>query len=188
MIKLFKNFRGMPIINQQFQYLFKKVDGMNYNLKNRMFVGFVIGLCLVVSSSLVVAGDSGGISQKEPSGIKSPYTAGKIKDESLTNQSTLVEYSQKYLYRYYPECSVYYDINRKLYFYPENDNWKIFAILPEDLKRKLDHYIEIEMENDKPYTENEKHVKKYPPQDSKKTKKNMWSRLIFFLFYDHATK
>ena len=161
---------------------------MKRNLKKRLFVGVVIGFGFILFNSLGFASDNGGISQKEQSRIENPETVVKTKNESLANHSTLKRHGQKYSYRYYPDCAVYYDINRRLYFYPENDSWKIFAILPNDLKSKLDHYVEIEMTSDKPYTDNEEHVKKLPPKDSKKSKKGMWSKLIFFLFYDHAAK
>ena len=145
---------------------------MKETLKNRWFVSFVIGFCLIVFNSIGIAGDSGAIQQKEQSGIESPATASK----------------QTYSYQYYPSSSVYYDIHRRLYFYPEDHNWKIFASLPGNLERKLGDYVKIEMENDKPYLDNDKHAKKFPPEDSRKTKKNMWSKLIFVLLYEHPAK
>jgi hypothetical protein len=161
---------------------------MKSTLKNSLFVSFVIGFILIGFNSLGFAVDSGAIQQKEHSGLKSPEKASKHKKESLSNQSPLNVYRQKYSYRYYPSCSVYYDVNRRLYFYPENDSWKIFAILPSVLERKLGHYVEIEMDNDKPYTDNDNHVKEFPAKDSKKTGNKMWSKLIYLLLYDHASK
>ncbi len=145
---------------------------MKDTLKNRWFVSFVIGFCLIVYNSIGFAGGSGAIQQKEHSGLESPATASK----------------QTYSYQYYPSCSVYYDIHRRLYFYPEDHNWKIFASLPGNLERKLGDYVKMEMENDKPYLDNDKHAKKFPPEGSRKTKKNMWSKLIFVLLYEHPAK
>ena len=145
---------------------------MNFTLKNRLFACFAIGFCFIVFNSLGFAGDSGGIQQKEHSVLESPETANK----------------QKYSYRYYPSCFVYYDIHRKLYFYLEDDNWIIFASLPRNLKRQLGDYVKIEMVNDKPYIDHDKHVKKFPPEDSRKTKNNFWSKLIFVLLYEHTSK
>jgi hypothetical protein len=145
---------------------------MKDTLKNRWFVSFVIGFCLIVFNSIGFAGGSDGIQLKEHSGIGSPATANK----------------QKYSYQYYPSSSVYYDIHRKLYFYLEDDNWKIFASLPSNLERKLGDYVKIEMDNDKPYMDNDKHAKKFPPENLRKTKKNMWSKLIFVLLYEHSSK
>jgi hypothetical protein len=145
---------------------------MKYTLKNRLFVSFAIGFCFIVFNSIGFAGDSGGIQQKEHSELESPETASK----------------QNYSYRYYPSCSVYYDIHRRLYFYLEDENWKISASLFSNLERKLGDYVKIEMDNDKPYIDNDKHVKKFPPEDSRKTKDNMWSKLIFVLLYEHSPK
>ncbi|HKJ30531.1 MAG TPA: hypothetical protein VKA34_01835 [Balneolales bacterium] len=145
---------------------------MKYNLKKRLFVSFAIGFCFIVFNSIGFAGDSGGIQQKEHSELESPETASK----------------QNYTYLYYPSCSVYYDIHRRLYFYLEDENWKISASLFSNLERKLGDYVKIEMDNDKPYIDNDKHVKKFPPEDLRKTKNNMWSKLIFVLLYEHSPK
>ena len=162
----------MPIINEQDKYLVKRGDYMKSTLKNRLFVSFAIGICFIVFKNTGFAGDSGGNQQKEYSVLESSETASK----------------QKYSYRYYPSCLVYYDIHSRLYFYLEDDNWKIFASLPSNLERKLGDYVEIEMDNDKPYIDNDKHVKKFPPEGSRKTKNNMWSKLILFLFYEQSSK
>jgi len=161
---------------------------MKYTLKNSLFVSFAIGFCFIVFNSIGFAGDRDGIQSKEHSGLESPETAYKQEKESLSNQSLIRGHRHKYSYRYYPSCSVYYDIHRRLYFYPEDDNWKIFAYLPSNFEGKLDDYVEIEMYNDEPYLENDKHVKEFPPEDSRKKKNNMWSKLIFFLLYHQASK
>jgi len=145
---------------------------MKYTLKNSLFLSFAIGFCLIVFNSICFAADSGGIQQKEHLESESSETASK----------------QKYSYRYYPSSSVYYDIHNRLYFYPEDDNWKIFASLPSNLERKLGDYVGIEMDHDKPYIDNDKHAKKFPPEDSRETKNNLWSKLIFFLLYQHPSK
>ena len=145
---------------------------MKDTLKNKWFVSFVIGFFLIVFNSIGFAGDSGGNQQKEHSGLESQATASK----------------QKYSYQYYPSSSVYYDIHRRLYFYLEDNNWKIFASLPGNLERKLGDYVRIEMDNDKPYMDNDKHVKEFPPEDSRKTKQNMLAKLIYVLLYEHSSK
>ena len=161
---------------------------MKYTLKNRLIVIFVIGFCFNVFNIIGFAADRGGIQQKERSGLENPEIANKYEKDSFSNQSLLKGHRQKYLYRYYPSCAVYYDINRKLYYYLEDDNWKIFAVLPSNFEGKLDDYVKIEMDNDKPYLENDKHVKEFPPEDPRKKKNNMWSKLILFLFYSQASK
>ena len=159
---------------------------MKFTLKNRLFVSFAVGFCFIVFNSIGFAGESGGIQKKEHSGLESPETANKHEKESLSNQSVLK--GQRYLYRYYPSCSVYYDIHRRLYYYHEDNNWKISASLSNNLERKLGDYVKIDMDNDKPYIDHEKHVKEFPPEDSRKTKNNFLSKLVFFLFYEHASR
>ena len=161
---------------------------MKYTLKNKLIVNFVIGFCFIVFNIIGFAADSGGIQQKERSGLENPEIANKYKKDSFSNQPLLKGHRQKYSYRYYPSCAVYYDIHRKLYFYLEDDNWKIFAFLPSNFEGKLDDYVKIEMDNDKPYLENVKHIKEFPPEDPRKKKNNMWSKLILFLLYSQASK
>jgi hypothetical protein len=82
----------------------------------------------------------------------------------------------KYRYRYYPDCSVYYDTGRKLYFYIEANNWAVSVSLPEHLSAKLvSGYVNLKMDTDKPYTDYSDHKKKYPPGQTKKTKLNKWA-------------
>jgi hypothetical protein len=170
--RTFKIFPVIPIIKKQDKYLVKRGDHMKFTLKNRLFVSFAIGFCFIVFNSIGFTGNSGDIQPKERSGLENTEIASK----------------QKYSYRYYPYCSVYYDIHRRSYFYFEDDNWKLSASLPGNLERKLGDYVKIEMDSDKPYIDNDKHVKEFPPDDSRKTNNNMWSKLIFFLLYERPSK
>ena len=145
---------------------------MESTIKNRLFLIFTIGFCFIVFNSISFAGDSDSIQQKKQTGLQNQETANK----------------QKYTYRYYPSCNVYFDIHRKLYYYFENDNWKILSSLPSNLAMNLGDYVRIEMENDKPYTDNDKHVEKYTPEVSRKRKKNLLSKLIFVLLYEHSSR
>ena len=63
-------------------------------------------------------------------------------------------YRAKYNYNYYPDENVYYDTDRKLYFYMEGDNWRASVSLPFDLKLKLGDHVSVEMDCDKPYLRN----------------------------------
>ena len=87
-------------------------------------------------------------------------------------------YRAKYQYRYYPECSVYYDDGRKIYFYIKGDHWEVGASLPYHLRVSLGDFVHIEMETDKPYVHHAEHVKKHPPGHMKKQhkpkKKHKW--------------
>jgi hypothetical protein len=60
-------------------------------------------------------------------------------------------YRAKHKYRYYPDCSVYHDTERGLYFYLKGDNWKIGASLPSHMRADLGESVTIELDTDKPY-------------------------------------
>jgi hypothetical protein len=81
----------------------------------------------------------------------------------------------RYAYRYYPSSFVYFDASRKIYFYFENNCWWESASLPKDIRLKFDHYVTIEMDDDKPYNNFREHVHKYAPGQLKKKNKN-WAR------------
>jgi hypothetical protein len=52
---------------------------------------FAIGICFIVFNALGFAGDSGGIQQKEHSGLESPETASKHEKESLLNEVKILQ-------------------------------------------------------------------------------------------------
>jgi hypothetical protein len=160
------------MIRKAHKYLPRRGDYMKETLKKSLFISFAIGFCFIVFNSIGIARDSGSI---QP-------------EDHLGSESSEIVSKHKYSCRYYPSCSVYYNIQKKLYYYPEDNNWEISAILPSNLKRKLGDYVKIETDKDKPYIENEKHVKKFPPENSSKTSNNIWSKLIFVLFFEHAPK
>ena len=157
--------------------------------KKKLFLSFFIVFSFTVFNRASFADDSGSFQQKKHSGLENSETANQHEKESFSNQSLIEGHRQKYLYRYYPSYSVYYDIHRRLYFYREDDNWKIFAYLPSKFEGKLDDYVKIEMNNDKPYLEYDKHVKEFPAEKGSNGKKNnMLSKLILLLFYNQASK
>jgi hypothetical protein len=83
-------------------------------------------------------------------------------------------YRAKYQYRYYPSCSVYFDLGRQVYFYLEGENWRISAELPNSLRVGLGDYVVFEMDSDRPYLDYEIHRQKYPPGQLKKNKNAKW--------------
>ena len=80
-------------------------------------------------------------------------------------------YRAKYRYNYYPDVNVYLDVDRRLYFYLEGDEWKVSVSLPEHFRFRLGDHVTIEMDTDKPYTGHEDHKAKYPPGQLKKKDK-----------------
>ncbi|MGD8273488.1 MAG: hypothetical protein PVH94_09300 [Desulfobacterales bacterium] len=82
-------------------------------------------------------------------------------------------YRAKHQYRYYPNCSVYYDYGRKIYFYIKGDHWEVGASLPNHLRVNLGGSVSIELDTAKPYIHHAEHLRKYPPGHMKdKYKKN----------------
>ena len=157
---------------------------MNPRFKIIIFISFTIILSFIVSNSIGFAGDMADVQQKKDSSIQNNELVNQLEKKSSVNQVNV----QKYFYRYYPSCSVYYDINRSLYYYLEDDNWGISNSLPNNLERKLGDYVKIEMDKGEPYLDHDKHVKKFPPKDSRKTKNNFWSKLMFVLLYGNASR
>jgi len=79
-------------------------------------------------------------------------------------------YRAKHTYYYYPQSHVYFDINRGVYFYIDNDEWRMATVLPLSLSIKLGDHVTIAMDSDKPYLSLQEHQKKYPPGQAKKAK------------------
>ena len=82
-------------------------------------------------------------------------------------------YRAKYKYRYYPASSVYYDMDRGLYFYLEGPDWQISASLPHAIQVGLGDHVVLEMEADKPYIHYDEHKHKYPPGQFKNKNKKV---------------
>jgi len=95
-------------------------------------------------------------------------------------------YRAKHQYRYYPSQKVYQDTDRSLYFYLKGDNWEVGVTLPSHVRSELAESVNIELYTDKPYVHNAEHIKKYPPENSRKTKKNLLAKLIYVLLYEYA--
>ena len=83
-------------------------------------------------------------------------------------------YRAKYKYHYYPSSQVYFDIDRRTYFYMEGAAWRMSVSLPDRLRVELGGRVEIDMDSDRPYTEFEHHKMKYPPGHGKKEHKRKW--------------
>jgi hypothetical protein len=83
-------------------------------------------------------------------------------------------YRAKHRYRYYPSCSVYFDMGREVYFYLEGDNWRVSVELPGYLRVRLGGSVVVEMDTDKPYLKHKYHKQKYPPGQQKKKKSKKW--------------
>jgi hypothetical protein len=80
-------------------------------------------------------------------------------------------YRAKFRYWYYPSCSIYFDVDRKIYFFVKDNNWQATVSLPDYLHLKLDSYVVLEIDTDKPFEYYKEHKKKYTPGKTKKQKK-----------------
>ena len=60
-------------------------------------------------------------------------------------------YRHKHKYHYYPNNNVYYDPDRKLYFYLDGDGWKSNVNLPKSIRLNLGESTSIELDTDLPY-------------------------------------
>lgn len=79
---------------------------------------------------------------------------------------------QRFHYHYFPNAQVYFDLDRRLYFYISANRWKVSVSLPEYFRRRLDDQrVLLEMEIAKPYQEFHRHKKQYPPGLAKKKNK-----------------
>ena len=152
---------------------------MNGNLAKRFFTGLAVGFFIVSTifldscapKKIKVIYEKDGDS--EYSEVKHKH---KHKKKGPPAHAPAHGYRAKHQYRYYPSSSVYYDGDRKIYFYLKGDNWEVEATLPNSIRLKLGDYVSIEMNTDKPYTHYADHVKRYPPGQMKKNekKKNKW--------------
>ena len=79
-------------------------------------------------------------------------------------------YRAKHQYRYYPNCNVYHDASRGVYFYLKGDGWAVGASLPTDLLSNLGASVSLDMDTDKPYEHNAEHLKQYPKEKYKPEK------------------
>lgn len=109
-------------------------------------------------------------------GASQPDAVQKRKGNGPPNHAPAHGYRAKYQYRYYPNCSVYYDTSRKLYFYLKGGNWEFGASLPSNLRARLGGFVNIEMDTGKPFLHYEEHVKKYPPGQLKQKNQQKWSK------------
>ena len=74
----------------------------------------------------------------------------------------------QYRYRYYPHSHVYFDIDRRVYFYMEGEVWRMSPRLPHSIKITAKKGVMIDLDIDKPYKHFDEHKAKYPPGQAKK--------------------
>ena len=153
---------------------------MNRTTAKRLFIG--LAACFFVISTILTFGCAGTkIKAKYETKDNSGYSKAehKHKKGGPPAHAKAHGYRAKHKYRYYPDCSVYHDTERSLYFYIKGDNWEVGASLPNHLQMRLGESVSLELDTDRPYTYHTGHVKQYPPgkmkkNKNKKNKKHKW--------------
>lgn len=69
-----------------------------------------------------------------------------------------------YDYWYYPDAQVYFDTNRRVYFYFSNQRWVETRVLPPYWRSRMHNYVPIHSRHERPYIEYREHSIKYPPR------------------------
>ena len=77
-------------------------------------------------------------------------------------------YRAKHRYYYYPTSYVYFDIDRRLYFYMSAGQWRVGASLPAGISIEVGESVLLEMDSDTPYHYHGDVVRHYPPGQAKK--------------------
>lgn len=75
---------------------------------------------------------------------------------------------QPYRYCYYPTAGIYFDMDRKVYFFRESNDWKTSPHLPVGIHIDIGESVELSLETDTPYVYFDAHQAKYPPGQLKK--------------------
>ena len=146
---------------------------MNNKLFRVFLICFVVGLFTVSFNNIVFAGGSftvkwGNNSEPDKQQVKHKH---KNKKKGPPAHAPAHGYRAKHKYQYYPDCKVYHDTDRGVYFYLKGDNWEVGASLPLPLKDNLGTSVSLELDTDKPYAHNAEHTKQYPSKKSKGKKK-----------------
>jgi len=147
-----------------------------------LFIGLTA--CFFVISAILTFGCAGTkikakYETKDNSGYSKAEHKHKHKKGGPPAHAKAHGYRAKHKYRYYPDCSVYHDTVRGLYFYIKGGNWEVGASLPNTLQMGLGESVSLELDTDRPYTFHADHVKQYPPgkmkkNKNKKNKKHKW--------------
>lgn len=145
---------------------------MNSKSAKRLIIGLAIGYFICAFGSTGFAGGSISVKWGKDEGAASQQDGYTQKKGGPPPHAPAHGYRAKYQYRYYPDCSVYHDTDRGLYFYLKGDNWEIGASLPSSLRMRLGDSVSLEMDTDKPYIYHAEHVKQYPPGQVKDKGKN----------------
>ena len=127
-----------------------------------------IGLLIVCFSSSSFAGGAVSVQWGNDSKPDCEDGGGKYKKKGGPPPHAPAHgYRAKHQYRYYPNCNVYHDPSRNMFFYMKGDGWAVGASLPTNLQSNLGASVNLDMDTDKPYQHNAEHLKQYPKEKYK---------------------
>ncbi len=66
-------------------------------------------------------------------------------------------------YKYFPDASVYFNRNKKLYHYFSNNRWHTGHTLPSAIKINPREFVSLDVAGDKPYLHHQEIAHRYPP-------------------------
>lgn len=134
-----------------------------------VFIALSLGACRTVGGGVHV--EDGTVSSHPPVIHKVEKPIQKVEIKGPPAHAPAHGYRLKHYYRYYPTPDVYFDVQRKVYFYLQGTDWRISASLPGNLHLGSNGFVNIEMDSDKPYTRHAEHRQKYAPVKIKKYEK-----------------
>ena len=152
---------------------------MKLNASPRLIIFLIVLSLVIFCSSAVFAGGSFTFKWGNKSEAEDSQVTQKPKHQKRNGPPSHAPahgYRAKYQYRYYPAKKIYHDSKRGLYFYIKGDNWEVGASLPSHLKNNLGSSVTIEMDTNKPYIHNGKHIETYPPAKYKAHKQKKWAK------------
>lgn len=149
---------------------------MHLNLIKKIINCATVGFFIISFHTVALAAGSITIRWGKDASYEQPKAYTKHKKKGPPAHAPAHGYRAKYQYRYYPNCSVYYDTSRKLYFYLKGDSWEVGASLPSNLRVVLGDFVSIEMDTNRPYIHYKEHIKKYPPGQLKQKKQKKWTK------------
>ena len=145
---------------------------MKCDYRKWLMVALIICLIFIFIHGCTTMSGSVHYEQNDQSGYRHPPVAKKGPPAHAPAHG----YRAKHRYKYYPSCSVYFDIGKSVYFYLEGDSWRVSVELPNHLRVRLGGSVEVEMDTDKPYLHHKYHKQKYPPGQLKKKKSKKWGK------------
>ena len=128
----------------------------------RMFLRIMVWT-MALSATIFLTGCSTVVVEKEP-----PPGPVMVSKPGPPPWAPAHGYRAKHQYHYYPACSVYFDLGRKVYFYAIGERWVMGASLPSSICLNFDNPAVLDMDSDKPYLWHSEVAKRYPPGQLKK--------------------